>query len=363
MECDTPGWVQHLQRMPYEAAADIHTNVPDTEMEWPTIGEKIQLEVQGITKVDWVHHVVIWNWAKTGLDGEDFTELLLDCFMGNTATTATMATSANLAMRTTTASTATVLDRTHSETEMEQPTERCSEPATEFVEVNLSARTQAGNDIEQPTERCSEPATDIVEENLSNLTRTESRWTLTKEPLSSRTLTKEQLVINYDAVTAQETGLGPNGEAKANAHEAGLESRDPGANHHEETGLDDHIGAFTRFLIHKRILFQKGREERDKLLEDRLMDKTWIQAKLVLECENQHSTRSFYIGHYETDTSAQWAQHTGKKNDTDTSAQWANKCIDPTILYSMTIPDQGSNKADRMRSPGHWTRMEDTTTC
>ena len=83
MECDTPGWVQHLQR----AAANVHTNVPDTiGNRWPTISEEIQLEVQGITEVDWVHHVVMWNWAKTGLEGEDLTELLLDCFTGNTAT-------------------------------------------------------------------------------------------------------------------------------------------------------------------------------------------------------------------------------------------------------------------------------------
>ena len=82
MECDTPGWVQHLQRiLPHEAAADIHTNVPDTEMEWPTIGEEIQLEVQGITEADWVYYVVMGNWGKTGLEREDFTEPLLDCFM------------------------------------------------------------------------------------------------------------------------------------------------------------------------------------------------------------------------------------------------------------------------------------------
>ena len=70
MECDTPGWVQHLQRiLPHEAAADVHTNVPDTIGNgWPTIGEEIQLEVQGITEVDWVHHVVMWNFAKTGLE-------------------------------------------------------------------------------------------------------------------------------------------------------------------------------------------------------------------------------------------------------------------------------------------------------
>ena len=78
MECDTPGWVQHLQR----AAANVHTNVPDTiGNRWPTISEEIQLEVQGITEADWVYFVVMGNWAKTGLEREDFTEPLLDCFM------------------------------------------------------------------------------------------------------------------------------------------------------------------------------------------------------------------------------------------------------------------------------------------
>ena len=74
----------------------------------------------------------MWNWAKTGLEEEDFTKLFL-CFTGNPELlTAIMAT------------TATGLEKTHADTEMEQPTERCSEPAMEFVEVNLLARTNAG---------------------------------------------------------------------------------------------------------------------------------------------------------------------------------------------------------------------------
>ena len=174
--------------------------------------------------------------------------------------------------------------------------------------------------------------------------------------------------MTHVIATAQETGLRPNKDV-ANAHETGLHSREAGANHHEETGLDDHTEAFTRFLTHKGILFQEGREESDKLLEDRLldktwiqaklefkllearlMDKTWIQAKLVLEQKIQNSQGDFILVVL-TLTPVHYG-HNLRRNNTDTSAQWANRWSDPTILDSMTIPDQGSNKTASMRIPG-----------
>ena len=307
----------------------------------------------------------MWNFAKTGLEDLE----LVDCFTEehkrNTASTTT---------------TATVSTRTFG-IEIEQPTERCSEPATDNVEENLLARTHAGTENEQPSERCSEPAAESAEETMSTRTNA-GNWNAHRDGLepneenmdaqetglkSSKILVREIADAleegwepNEDVNDAQEDGLksskmlvgetfGQEDEPKSSkglvgdikAQERGLEpngeymKRDIGAHEEgftrlgrkarvEEICTERLRGATTRIQNHSNTFFQERRE-------DRFM----FRIRNLVKLENQQSVGNFYCCH-DRDTIAQWAQTTRKfyfsVYNIDLSAQWAVRGSDPTTI-------------------------------